>query len=507
MKRCLAAVCACLMLGLLLAGCSVDREADMAQTVAVVGDRVITKQELYDEVENYYLSSGYPIDLTSETLDADTRAQVDETLVAYLEYMVQEEVAVRVVDAQMPLTDEETQEIEDSVQETVATVQETYLQYDPENPDAYDGDIDADTEEFFEMYMGMGIDAYQEVLLRQAKLEKLYDASIEGVVAEESEVQALYEEKLQEQKDAASSSETEYETLTAGDSGSVGTFVMHKAQNYRMVTHILLSFTDEQLDEIEPYADIVDEKQELLDDLEEQLSEAQNEALTAESELETAKEGDDEALIAEKQAAYDEAQAAVDDLKAQVTEATAEVQTASTAFLTKRTEVAQELIEKANGIIKEAEAGTSFEELQEKYNEDEGITTQPYSLYGYLIPPTGTGFDESFADAALQMNEVGALSDPVVSDFGVHIIKLLYGTEAADLPFETVKPLLQEEADATAQQSAWEEKMDEYEKEYNVKVYENRVAWVSLPVKATPAPTPTATVTPSASPEAETSGE
>ena len=101
-------------------------------------------------------------------------------------------------------------------------MQETYLQYDPENPDAYDGDIDADTEEFFEMYMGMGIDAYQEVLLRQAKLEKLYDASIEGVVAEESEVQALYEEKLQEQKDAASSSETEYETLTAGDSGSVG---------------------------------------------------------------------------------------------------------------------------------------------------------------------------------------------------------------------------------------------------------------------------------------------
>ena len=42
-------------------------------------------------------------------------------------------------------------------------MQETYLQYDPENPDAYDGDIDADTEEFFEMYMGMGIDAYQEV--------------------------------------------------------------------------------------------------------------------------------------------------------------------------------------------------------------------------------------------------------------------------------------------------------------------------------------------------------
>ena len=164
-------------------------------------------------------------------------------------------------------------------------------------------------------------------------------------------------------------------------------------------------------------------------------------------------------------------------------------------------------MKRANGIIKEAEAGTSFEELQEKYNEDEGITTQPYSLYGYLIPPTGTGFDESFADAALQMNEVGALSDPVVSDFGVHIIKLLYGTEAADLPFETVKPSLQEEADATAQQSAWEEKMDEYEKEYNVKVYENRVAWVSLPVKATPAPTPTATVTPSASPEAETSGE
>lgn len=81
-------------------------------------------------------------------------------------------------------------------------------------------------------------------------------------------------------------------------------------------------------------------------------------------------------------------------------------------------------------------------------------------------------------DAAQQLTEAGQISDPVVSDFGVHIVKLLYGTDEADLPYDLVKSIVQPLADEDAQQTAVDEGIQKYADELGVKVYPDRIKFV-----------------------------
>ena len=102
MKKTLALLLALGMLVLMLAGCQVNREKDMAQIVLQVGDVTYTKQQVYDTVTNYFTSMGYSIDLMDETMEESTREQMDAMLEDYLDYLMQMEVAAIIVDRDMP---------------------------------------------------------------------------------------------------------------------------------------------------------------------------------------------------------------------------------------------------------------------------------------------------------------------------------------------------------------------------------------------------------------------
>ena len=92
-------------------------------------------------------------------------------------------------------------------------------------------------------------------------------------------------------------------------------------------------------------------------------------------------------------------------------------------------ELAQEIADRARG-------GEDITELAREYSDDPSAEQNSGELgwfaRGRMVP--------EFEEAAFALREVGAISDPVETDFGFHVIQLHERSEASARPFERVKP-------------------------------------------------------------------
>ncbi|MBE5780497.1 MAG: hypothetical protein E7328_01555 [Clostridiales bacterium] len=477
MKKTLALLLAILMMALMLTGCQINREKDMAQVVLEVGDVSYTKAELYEKAEAYLYSQGTAIDLMDEEMDESLRAAVDTFIADYLEYLFQIEVACIIVDRDMPLTEDELKEVNDSVDEYVDFVKE-YMLEDHEEAEGEEHDEDAHVDEYFVQSYGMTVAEYREESIRVAKLDKLGDSIIDGVTADDEAVKAMYEADLKTQKEAAINGETYYESETMADGSTIGAYTLHKAHGYRLVKHILFSFTDEQMDEIEDAEVALEGVKLVREEAEEDKQAAETVKAAAETAKAEAEEAEDTEKAAAQQKIIDEQNKIIAEKEALIQSQTVKVNKAQADFHALRNNKAKALMAKANAVYARLEKGEDFDALLKEYGEDPGMKSVPFSVLGYLISPAGTGFDETFVDAAQQLKEVGEFSKPVVSNFGVHIVKLTYGEEEADLPYEMVKEVVQPYADSVAQDEAFEAGMKKYAEELGGKIHPDRVTYV-----------------------------
>ena len=84
-------------------------------------------------------------------------------------------------------------------------------------------------------------------------------------------------------------------------------------------------------------------------------------------------------------------------------------------------------------------SGEAFEDLARAYSEDEGSRDSGGDLgffgRGRMIQP--------FEEAAFDLRQPGAISDPVESQFGIHLIQLVERQEAGVRPFEEVREIIE----------------------------------------------------------------
>ena len=120
----------------------------------------------------------------------------------------------------------------------------------------------------------------------------------------------------------------------------------------------------------------------------------------------------------------------------------------------------------AREIADEINGGLSFEEAATKYSHcptnvvggDLG-----YFERGKMVP--------EFETAAFNM-KIGEISDPVKTDFGYHIIKLVDKKQGSVKTFDEVKVQLKQQLTITKQQQVYVDKANELRKEYEVIVNE-----------------------------------
>lgn len=89
----------------------------------------------------------------------------------------------------------------------------------------------------------------------------------------------------------------------------------------------------------------------------------------------------------------------------------------------------------AEKLLAEARAGADFEKLVQDHSEDPGKDSNS----GIYIVSAPGQFALAFEEAAKELTKAGEISEPVPTEFGVHIIKLLRFTAAIKPTFEQAK--------------------------------------------------------------------
>ena len=118
-----------------------------------------------------------------------------------------------------------------------------------------------------------------------------------------------------------------------------------------------------------------------------------------------------------------------------------------------------------------------------------------FAASGYLVAEDSTTYDATFLEAANQLSERGEVSDPIQTEYGLHILYLAYELdEEVEIPYESVKDVVAIKADSAAQEDVWVEQVEKWSKEIGVKKYKSRLKY-NAPSETDSA---SATATPSA---------
>ncbi len=393
MKRLLALL---LMLAMCLAltACKKEETAPDANTtlpavstgnpddvMITIGNEKVTRAE-YESylatLNSYYTNYGY--DVTEAELAAMLKQFALQTGV---EYAVMNQ---KVVEMGLSLTeDEKNAAIADAQAQWEAVIA---------NGMAYYGITEESTEEqrnttmvsvLAELEsMGYTAESYQADAIKYAGYDKLSAVITKDVAVTDEEVVEYYNDLVETDKaiyenDAAAYEQTQYMNQMYAMYGMSDYVVdiYYKPAGYRLVTHILLE-ADEAL-------------------------------LTAYTEL---------------QAAYEEQQNTLEE-GGEVTEALISAEEVENARLA----ILNNVQPKVDEINQKLAEGKTFAELIPEYTTDPGMMDEASIAAGYEVHMDSTNWVTAFRDQAFTVDNIGDVTAPVVTDYGVHILQYV-----ADVP-------------------------------------------------------------------------
>ena len=359
-------------------------------------------------LQDYYSSYGYDV----------TEADLDKTLKQYalqtgIEYIVLDQ---KLVELNLALTeDEKTAALAAAQEEWDATIQDGL---------AYYGITEESTEEdraatllsvLAELEaMGYTEESYLADSVRYAGYDKLVDYAAKDVVVTDEDVTAYYNSLVEADKaiyenDAAAYEETQYmnQMYIMYGMSDYATPIYYKPAGYRLVTHILLEASEELLT---AYADLQATYEEQQNTLEEGGT-IEGEAVTAE-EVENARL----AILAE-------VQPTVDEIKQKMAD------------------------------------GATFAELIPQYTTDTGMMDAESIAAGYEVHMDSVNWVIPFRDQSFTVSNIGDVTEPVVTDYGVHIIQYVGDVpagpvELTDELFASFKDVLVSSATSDAYNTA-----------------------------------------------------
>ena len=393
-----------------------------SQIVAEYGDGgIIWKQdaeEQYVEVENYY--SQYNM-----TIAPDDAAAIKESI---LQGLVRQAVLDQKAEELgfTELDDETKAKLEAEAAENFETYIETYKGYFASE----ETDEEAARQATIEAMANYGLtqEALVEQLIESYADEQLYNSVTEGVAVTDEEIRAEYDNMVADAESRFSGNDRAY-----NEARNSGETIAWNPEGYRAVKHVLIKFDDEQAAKYTELSNTLNALKAEKDAVENPPEPAEDAAEDAEPTPEPR---------------------SLDAIEADIAATTAEIEA-----------LHAELLPQAQQVVDAFKAGADFDSLIEQYNEDSGMTREPVATNGYAVAADSTALDPAFTEGAMSIAEVGQISAPVYSSFGIHVIYYLADITPGAVPFEEVR----EEAESNALQ---DKLADTYEAQVNAWVEE-----------------------------------
>lgn len=322
----------------------------------------------------------------------------------------------KIAELGIALTDEEAAAAEEDAQSDWDNAISSYIsqQHSDLTDESSQEDKDAANAEAVQYFNDLGYspESLKENYKQYALYDKLEATIVQDVTVTDEEVEALYQElvesdrTLYENDIAAYVDYNNYVDQMAMYAMYYGTdssmdYAWYRPAGFRAVKHILLPVDDELM---QTYQDL---------------------QARLEEQVESETEGDEESAAAAEETA--DAEATAEPTEEPVTQE--QVDEAKAAILAS-------IADKIDEIYAKIEEGVDFDELIAEYgvNEDgtasdPGMTSEPYKTSGYEVSSASTNYVAPFVEAAFSVDNVGDVSAPYISSYGVHIVKYI-----ADIP-------------------------------------------------------------------------
>lgn len=420
----------------LTSGCKLivkDPEVDKQTVVLDVNGTTYTKGEVQLMVEDelayqeYLYTSQYGVEL--DVNDPEIVAQVQDIVVENIVWqtVLEQKLAEG---GYLDLTGEELAQAEQAAEDAYQSYVDLFVTDDSADSVLSEEEKRAAAEE---RMLAEGGYPTREELLENEKLmaadEKFFQEVVADVTVSDEEVLAAYDERV-----AAMQADYEMNPYYYDMDVNDGAAIYYNPAGYRYVKHILLMLPEAERNR--------------LDELNAQME---------------AKQGEISALQASVDAA---------DATNKLEEELAALQLEYDAVRTAAFDGLQVKVEEVQAKIAE---GQDFDALILEYGEDPGMTFEPALSKGYLIGYNSSDYVASFQEAAMALANVGDVSEPVESEYGIHLIKYVSNVEEGPVPFADVQEQLTAEVLATKQNEAYQMVVDAWVSEANVKFEQKKL--------------------------------
>ena len=410
----------------------------IARIVATFGDDGVVwlddVQAAYDSVSAQYAS--YGLDLAAYGMEETVKKDLVDSAV--------EDAVIKAKAAELGLDQfDETAlaEFAASADETMESYIDYYLGYYYADAEEITDEMRAEAEKYW-TDNGFSREAYAESLQKDAINEAVYEYVTKDVAVTDEDIQAEYETLVSENQESYTNDRTYNSDRNAGVT------IAWNPEGYRAVKHVLIKFNDEQS---ALYSDL----QSHLDSLN-----AEKDAIVAAQTATEAPEAEATAEATEETAEPEETEAPLRTLE--------EVNADIAACATEVEALYAQLMPTAEEVVAAFNAGTSFDELIAKYNEDPGMTSEPTASQGYAVREGSTYWDPAFTEGAMSIEEVGGISAPVYGKYGIHVIYYMDDIPAGEVALEDIREDVEAKALDAKQQQTYDDQVAAWKDEMNV---------------------------------------
>ena len=397
-------------------------EKDNAAVVAEYDGGTVTKGDvlgMFNSEYNYYyqMYNMFGMSVTSDMVE-DMKKDVVENAVQNVA------VTKTLADKGVSLSEEKLNEIQTAADESWQQAYDSFY----ESTEGKDEALRARQAEYNMATFGYTKDMIYNSEFNQAQLE-LMEETVEGEIESltDEELESAYNDKVAADEEAYANNPGSFESAMTSEDNLV-TWI---PEGYRTVKHILLIPEEAVLTAATDARTAYTDAQSALEGFESELDALNDDdaEATEDAEAETEEAVRDEAAI---QADIDQARADVDTAKAALDEAEAAC--------------IESVKDKIDEINAKLEAGEDFASLIDEYGEDPGMQNEPTHTRGYYVSANSTNWDAAFSNAAMALENVGDVSEPIVGTSGVHIIRYESDATAGAVALEDIHDAMYDQA-------------------------------------------------------------